>query len=433
MDRMRFLSWTDARGPAPHYTRCVVRASPSDSKVTPAAWRAFTAAYLGWMLDGFDFTMLTFVLVDIAHTFTINSALAGALGTVTLVFRLVGGISAGAAADRWGRKWPLVLSIFWYSAFAFLSGFSPTYGVLFALRALFGIGMGGVWTAGMPLAIEHWPPALRGRVSGMLQSGYSTGFMLAAFVVHFGAPLVPDAELRWRSLLWLGLLPSLLALWTLKQVDESPVWLARRAQGGETGTRGGFARLFQRDLLPTTLHASIVTSAFLCLYYAITFWYPTHVAAQGRTSLPFLVLLNLGTMIGNLVWGTLSETRAGRRGAATISTTGAVLAIPIYLFSTDSRVLLLGALVTGIFGAGNFGLVPGYLNERFPTTVRALGAGFTYHVGAAVASFMPLAIGALVDGGMPLARAMAICMAGSGSLIVITIWLGPETRGRSLT
>jgi hypothetical protein len=56
----------------------------------------------------------------------------------------------------------------------------------------------------------------------------------------------------------------------------------------------------------------------------------------------------------------------------------------------------------------------------------------TYHVGAALASFMPLAIGALVDDGMWLGRAMAICMAASGIAIIVTIWLGPETRGRAL-
>src|SRR4249919_118690 len=137
-------------------------------EVTPEQWRAFFAAYLGWMLDGFDFTILTFLLVDISKSLTINSALAGLLGTVTLVFRLVGGVASGAAADRWGRKYPLMFSILWYSVFAFLSGFSTSYGMLFVMRALFGIGMGGVWAAGMPLAIEHWPQHLRGRVSGML-------------------------------------------------------------------------------------------------------------------------------------------------------------------------------------------------------------------------------------------------------------------------
>src|SRR2546423_6083422 len=112
-------------------------------EVTPPQWRAFLAAYLGWVLDAFDFTILTFLLVDIQHSFTVNRAEVGALGSITLICRVVGGMASGTAADRWGRKGPLLFSIVWYSIFAFLSGFSTSYGALFTLRALFGIGMGG--------------------------------------------------------------------------------------------------------------------------------------------------------------------------------------------------------------------------------------------------------------------------------------------------
>ena len=91
--------------------------------LTPDQRRAFLAAFFGWMLDGFDYTVLTFVLVDIQRSFTIDNTLAGALGTVTLMFRLVGGAAAGTMADRVGRKLPLILSIVWFSIFTVLSGF----------------------------------------------------------------------------------------------------------------------------------------------------------------------------------------------------------------------------------------------------------------------------------------------------------------------
>ena len=112
------------------------------SEHTIAAQRAFAATFLAWTLDGFDFSVLTFILLDIRNSFTVDAALAGALGTVTLFFRLAGGLGAGMMADRWGRKLPLMLSILWFSLFAFLSGFSTSYAMLFACRALFGIGMG---------------------------------------------------------------------------------------------------------------------------------------------------------------------------------------------------------------------------------------------------------------------------------------------------
>src|SRR4029453_5236178 len=96
-------------------------------EVTPTQWRAFFAAYLGWLLDGFDFTILKFLLLDIQRIFPGNAALAGPLGTVTLLFRLIGGVASGTAADRWGRKFPLMFSILWYSLFACLGGFFPSF------------------------------------------------------------------------------------------------------------------------------------------------------------------------------------------------------------------------------------------------------------------------------------------------------------------
>ena len=56
-------------------------------------------------------------------------------------------------------------------------------------------------------------------------------------------------------------------------------------------------------------------AAFLCFYQSITFWYPTLIADCGRATLPYLVALNFGAVVGNVIWGRLSETRAGRRGA----------------------------------------------------------------------------------------------------------------------
>ena len=188
--------------------------------------RAFLAAFLGWMLDGFDYTILTFVLVDIQRSFTVDNTLAGALGTVTLMFRLIGGAAAGTVADRWGRKLPLILSILWFSIFTLLSGFSTSYGMLFAFRALFGIGMGGEWAAGMPLALEHLPDHLRGIAAGVLQGAFTWGFIVSASVFQFVYPLMHGRpDLAWRAMFWVGALPALVVLWIRTRVNESPVWL----------------------------------------------------------------------------------------------------------------------------------------------------------------------------------------------------------------
>src|SRR5438093_934922 len=275
-------------------------AEPWYREVTREQWKAFVAAYLGWVLDGFDFTILTFLLVDIQRSFTVSAALAGALGTITLIFRVAGGIGAGTAADRWGRKGPLMFSILWYSMFAFFSGFATSFRMLFA-----------------------------------------------------------------------------------------------------------------PDVVRTTIHTSILMGAFLFMYHSITFWYPTLLGRMQRPALPYMLALNFGAVTGAVAVGRLSEGALGRRGAATVSTLVGILTIPIYVWTGNSLLLWTGALLMGFFGAGNFGVVPAYLNERFPTVVRAAGAGCAYHVGAGIGSLTPALVGRLQDLGFTLPSAMTICIAAS--------------------
>jgi SHS family lactate transporter-like MFS transporter len=404
--------------------------------VTRIQWYAFFAAFLGWLLDGFDFSILSFLLIDIEHSFTVDKALAGALGTVTLLFRLVGGLSAGTAADRFGRKTPLILSILWLSLFSLLSGFSTSYAILFVFRALFGIGMGGVWAAGMPLALEHWPDHLRGVASGLLAGGFYWGYMLAAVVFELLYPLVnvPSGP-GWRMFFWLGAAPALLALWIMPRVKESPVWLARRGQLNESNQRDELSilRIFRRDLVATTLQTSLLIGVFMMSYYSITFWYPTFLREARLPTIRYLVALNFGAIVGAALWGRVSETRVGRRGAATLAALIGVLVIPIFVGPHSPTALSLGALLMGASGMGLYGIVPSYLTERFPTAVRSVGPGFAYHAGAALGSVTPAFIGALQDRGVRLPGAMAGCMLVSGVLVAGMIWLGPETRGRSFT
>ena len=423
-------------------------AGPWYRGVSGGQWKAFFATFLGWMLDAFDFTILTFILLDIQQSFTVDRALAGALGTVTLMFRLVGGLGAGMMADRRGRKLPLMLSILWFSLFAFLSGFSTSYAMLFASRALFGIGMGGVWAAGMPLALEHWPTRLRGLASGLLQGGWFWGYLLAALTFHyiyprfagFADPLsdASGATLGWRVMFWVGVLPALLVPWIRSAVGESPVWLERQRQlaaagGPAAADRVSIVLLLRRDLLWATVQSSILMGAFMFSYYSLSFWYPTFLRESGREPIGYLVAFNLAAVVGMALWGRASETRLGRRGAVAAAALFGVLAIPAYLGASGTAALVLGAMVMGASGGGIWGMAPSYLTERFPTAARGVGPGLSYHVGAALGSMTPLALGQLQDGGMTTGAAMSACIAASGLLVAAVVWMGPETRGRHFT
>jgi len=412
-------------------------ASVSLTSVSREQWRAFWAVFLGWLVDAFDFNMLAFILIDIQKSFTVDRALAGALGTITLLMRLLGSTGAGVLADRYGRKLPLMLSILWFSLFAFLSGFSTSYAVLFGLRALFGIGMGGEWAAGMPLVLEHWPPRLRGLVSGMLQGGWYWGYLLAAVVFQFVYPFFSATpDLGWRVMLWAAIVPATLALWVRRQVKESPVWLERqRLLANAEPARAvrpkiSLIRIFERELIGTTVQTAALIASFMCMYYAINFWYPTLLRDSGHTTLPYLAAINIGAILGTAGWGRISETRLGRRGAVTLAIVLAAAVLPLYLHTRAPTLMAAGALLMGMFGNGVWGMAPAYTAERFPTAVRGVGPGFCYHCGAAVGALMPWLIGRLQDRGTPIGTAIGGAMLLSGAIALALIWRGPETRGR---
>jgi len=428
---------TDAASAVPGVVTDAAGALPWYRQVTRDQWRAFWAVFLGWIVDSFDFNILAFIVVDIQKSFTIDRALAGALGTVTLIMRLVGGTLAGTAADKWGRKLPLTLSILWFSLFAFLSGFAPSYAVLFGIRALFGLGMGGEWAAGMPLVLEHWPARLRGLASGLMLGGWYWGYLLAAAAFQFIYPLFSGTpDLAWRVMFWVCIIPALFTLWIRSRVPESPVWLERQRRLKETGADAreptlSLVRIFQSDLLKITIQTTFVIGSFMCIYYSLNFWYPTVLRDAGRTNLlPFLAAFNIGAILGTATWGRLSEGRLGRRGAFTATLILGPASLPFFLYGGSTATLIFGALTMGFFGMGVWGMAPAYTVERFPTEVRGVGPGFCYHAGSAMGAAMPYILGAAQDRGISAVNGMSVAMITSAVFAGIAVWSGPETRGR---
>ena len=165
-------------------------------------------------------------------------------------------------------------------------------------------------------------------------------------------------------------------------------------------------------------------------YYSVTYWYARFLQLRGLNTLPFIIALNVGGIIGSAFWGGVSQGRLGRRGAVTCAAALGVVVSPLYLMSADTGVLLIGALLVGFGAHGMWGAFPSYITERFPSEVRGAGAGFCYHAGALVGSFTSYAIGHLVDTGWTLPSAMTVAIAVSGVAVAVMIWLGPETRDR---
>lgn len=374
------------------------------------------------MLDGYDFTILTLVLIDIQRDFDVAHAAIGALGTVTLLMRLVGGAVAGAAADRWGRKLPLMVSILWFSAFAFLSGLAPGYQTLLLCRALFGLGMGGEWAAGMPLVLEHYPESRRGLVMGVLQGAFSWGFILAAGVFHLTYPALEGGAIApWRLLMFSGLVPALLVIWIRRDVPESPLWLA-----GQTGRpapaagRHGSMLPLRLFLRPDVLAVAAILAAIMFAYQSMSFWYASLLRERALAPLQYLVALNVGGIAGAAIWGWAGDTRLGHRRALMLGAVLSLASLPAFLFATSPAALLAGALAIGLTGAGMIGIVPSFVGRRFQTSERALGWGVVYHVAVSAGALAPLAIGRLQDLGWTLPSSMAAAI-GAATLVAVAM------------
>src|SRR6201987_4539846 len=183
----------------------------------------FVAFFLGWARDAFDFFLLTFVIVPMAHDFGTSVADLTYAITLTLAMRPVGAFIFGLLGDRFGRRIPLMIDIIFYSLMELLTAFSPNYTTLLIFRALYGIGMGGEWGLGASLAMETLPTEARGLFSGILQQGYAFGYLLAAIVYWVVFPFF-----GWRGLFVAGALPAFLVLYIPSRVPESPVWLRQQ-------------------------------------------------------------------------------------------------------------------------------------------------------------------------------------------------------------
>jgi len=200
-----------------------VRTIPWWKEPTKDQWLTWVAAWLGWTLDAFDFTIFLLIMVPIAQEFNVPLTEVTAVFTLTLWMRLVGATASGWLADRIGRKTPLMISIAWYSACNFIAAFSPAFWFLFLFRALLGIGMGAEWPVGAALAMENWPQRSRGLMGSILQASWGLGAVLssAAYGLLY-------TSIGWRGLLAIGVLPAFLVLYVRKFVHEPPVWLENR-------------------------------------------------------------------------------------------------------------------------------------------------------------------------------------------------------------
>jgi len=335
------------------------------------------ASYLGWTLDAFDFFLLVFVIKDVAGEFgrpisDITFALA-----LTLAMRPVGAFIFGRLADRFGRRPILMLDVALYSVLGFATAFAPNLTAFLVIRALFGVAMGGEWGIGASLTMETVKPEARGMVSGLLQSGYPSGYLIAsvAFALLY-------SHIGWRGMFMIGILPALLILYIRRSVPESPGWNRERTSAATI--LNVLARHWQ-----LALYAILLMTAFNFFSHGTQDLYPTFLQEQHHfapaTVGTIAVLYNIGAILGGLSFGAFSQT-FGRRRTMMLCALFALPAIWLWAFSQTALLLAVGAFLVQFFVQGAWGVVPAHLNELSPPEARGTFPGTFYQLGNFIAS-----------------------------------------------
>jgi SHS family lactate transporter-like MFS transporter len=370
-------------------------------------WAAFTAAWVGWVLDAFDFTIYIVVAQKMIAEFGVSPTAIGGSLTLTLLVRLLGGFVAGWMADRWGRKLPLMMSLVWFAAFDAAIYFAPSFTWVLFFRTLFGFGMGAEWTAGTSLAMESFPPSKRKLASGLLQAGWPVGFLMAAALGMFVVP-----AWGWRAMFLIAAVPAILVIPIRMFVPDnhgtspSP---ARNATDGKAidaiaaKTKGAVSELLEPGVFKMIVLGSLVMALGFVVYYGmVTTQIGVHfeVANCGKDAACLKstmdhawmdqIWFNVGMLVGVIGAGWV----ANRFGVIVALVAPALLMVPAMpLFVGMSPGLLpIGAFLGGALGVGYSGVTPVLTTSLFPAHVRARAIGVVYHVGALLAAFVPTLI-----------------------------------------
>ena len=350
----------------------------STVKKSHASRHAVLAGFLGWTLDAFDFFVVVFLLDVLAQQFGVAKKEIVLTTTATLAMRPLGALLFGLLSDRYGRRIPLMANVIYFSIIELLCGFAPNFRVFLVLRALFGIGMGGEWGVGASLAMEAAPARLRGILSGILQSGYSIGYLLAAIAARFLLPVW-----GWRPMFWVGALPALLALYIRSKVPESEAWKQHRAR-----TTAEVLRVVGRNWRRFAYLVLLMTF-MMFLSHGTQDLYPDflhevhHVSQAARANIA--ITYNLGAVTGAILFGLLSQA-AGRRKGMLAALSLSLLTIPFWAFGSSLAVLVVAAFVMQIGVQGAWGVIPVHLNELSADAARGLMPGLAYQLGILFAS-----------------------------------------------
>jgi len=380
---------------------------------------AVIAGFLGWTLDAFDFFVLTYVLGDVARDFHRTRPDIALTLTASLAMRPIGALIFGLLADRYGRRLPLMLDVIFYSIIEVLSGLAPSYTSFLVLRLLYGIGMGGEWGVGASLTLESVPVRWRGLLSGLLQEGYAMGNILAAIAYFTIFP-----RFGWRALFFVGGLPALLSLFIRAKVKEPKAWHSSRTNWSTywSVVRRNWRRFLYLVLLMTMMNF---------MSHGTQDLYPTFLSRQrgyGTHATAIISIISMiGAICGGLAFGAYSDHKGRRRAIITAALLG-LAAIPLWILSPTTALLVAGGFAMQFMVQGAWGVIPAHINELSPGELRGFFPGFAYQIGVLCASSISY-IEPVLGERFSYTQSMGILAAAVLTLAAVVVYFGPEAKG----
>ncbi|ORX39588.1 major facilitator superfamily domain-containing protein [Kockovaella imperatae] len=388
--RRMIPTWSSKSG-SPDYGKNPLKALKS---MSGQAWLMFIVGWFAWTCDGYDFFCVSLTLKLLSEQFQVDTKHITTAITLTLLFRSLGALIFGILGDRFGRKWTLVCNMILICVFELGSGFCNTYSQFLAVRSLFGIAMGGVWGLAASTALENVPVAARGLLSGIMQQGYSLGYLIAA-AINIG--VVPHSKYSWRSIFFVGAGFSLFAALLRALLPESESFKLAREEAKASGTSTreatkNFIREF-KSMLRTNWLRSIwglclmaglnfmahATGDLYPLYLETTKSFTAHHASLAT------IIANVGAIVGGAVAGHCSQF-IGRRLAIIACVCWAAAWIPLWILPSSFGGLAAGAFLVQSGVQGALGVIPIYLGEIAPPAFRATFAGMVYQLGNAASA-----------------------------------------------
>lgn len=400
------------------------------------------------LLEGFDLfaysTVVPVLLRD--NDWALTAAQAGRIGSYATFGMLLGSLAMGTITDRFGRRRTITGCVAWFSLFTAVSALAPDVAVFGVSRFLAGLALGGLIPAAMPLALEYAPGRGRGKsvAATVMMMGYHVGGLLVA-----GLAIVLLPALGWRSMFWAGALPLVVVLpLLLRYLPESPLYLLARgrreeaeriaSQRGlvleelqaeiarERGGKAGVAVLFGRRHLAATLLYFVASFMGLLLVYGFGTWLPQLMRGSGYgvgSSLSFLVVTNLGAVLGMLVSGRVAD-RWGSKGICSAwFAAGAVfvgvISVPMPLVLTYAAVLIAGFF---LFTAQV--LLYSHVGQHYPFAAHATALGWVAGIGRLGSVAGPALGGVLVGANLGVWNFYLFALA--GLVGAVAVWLAPD-------